>query len=600
MQKIMGAEQKLTDFANTILHRIKLAIDTNSALRNLSEWVSTYTKLNADTYFSFKDHEMQIDIINDTSARQFIQKCSQVGASELSARKSCGITAISKGAHIIYAFPSSKLAAKFSTSRIQPMIDFSPMLSQIRNKNAKGSEMIGLGTSFLHFGGTTGAATGAISIPASYVIIDELDFCDQEVVGKYESRLKHAKEDAYGHKGMVCKLSTPTIEDFGINKGFKTSDQKHYNVTCSCCETTFAPDYFRDIVIPGYTKNIIELTPEEVDSGNLNIDDAYMACPSCGNDVWEDLCDPSRRQWIAKNPGAITSGWQIHPWDVPKVNSIPSILRQMGGYNNIADYYNFAIGIPYSDKNNSFLLGVIESGNYAKWLESKPNDDYRKYCVGVDVGKTSHITVGFKDVNGKLNVVYMERYLARKEKLLGERVVELVKAFKSSSIVIDSAPDFSVIHYVAKKFPYKTVLACEYTGNKPKGKLSNIVPKIDDNVVSAYRTGVLNDFLVLHNSGNVLYPNKSESMTIDAEIKELKTNLTNIKKVRKLTDTGDYVETFVKTGKGNDHYAHSLTYLNIACTVLDDPETSGEKVISPVTVVPFTQKSLNYNNSRRY
>ena len=584
----MSNDKELITFARSVIDRLRLSVDTNSALGNLSEWVSTYTKLDADTYFSFKDHEMQEAIINDTSSRQVIQKCSQVGASELSARKSCGILAISKGVHLIYAFPSSRLAIKFSTSRIQPIIDSSPMLSQMRNKAAKGSEMLGLGSSFLHFGGTTGAATGAISIPASYVIIDELDFCDQEVVGKYESRLKHAKEDIHGRKGMVCKLSTPTIEDYGINKEFKKSDQKHYNVICDNCSTTFAPDYFRDIVIPGYEKNLIELTPEDVLSGSLDIKNAYMACPCCKKDVWEELCTPSKRKWVAKYPNAIVSGWQIHPWDVPKVNSIPSIIMQLTEFENIADYYNFAIGIPYADNNNSFLLGVIDEGSHSTWLTLKKESDFNHYCIGVDVGRTSHITVGYKDVTGKLHVTYMERFTATKEKPLGERVSEIIKVFRANTAVIDAMPDFSTVHHVAKKFPYKTILACEYSKSKPKGKLTNFVVDEDSNLVSAYRTGVIKDFLMLHNSGSVLYPNRHESMAIDREIKELKTNLTNLKKVKKLDQNGDDLEAFIKVGKGNDHYAHALTYLNMACNISSELTKSSSKNIAPVRVTSFT------------
>lgn len=584
---------ELIDSAKSVIDRMRLAVDTTSALANLAPWLCDYTKLDPDTYFSFKDHEMQIDMINDTNARQATQKCSQVGLSEGSFRKALGITAVSKAKHVMYVLPTRTFASKFSSSRIKPAIESSPMLSQMVNKNAKGSELMGIGTSFLHLGGTTGAATGAISVPATYIFVDELDFCDQVVVGKYESRLKHAPEDIHGRKGMVCYFSTPTVEDYGINKKFKQSDQKHYHVHCSNCETIvedpddawFEPDYFRDIVVPGYTKNLINLTPEDVNAGDLDIKNSYMKCPHCLSDVWDDLCDPKRRKWVAKFPDAIISGRQIHPWDVPKVNSIPSIIMQITEYENIADYYNFTIGIPFADKNNSFLLAPFENGKYSNWNEAKPHDAAGSYCIGVDVGRRAHIKIGRKDNTGKYHVEYMERFKASKEYLLGERIVELAKLFKARCIVIDAMPDFTTAQYVAKKMPFIIVLACEYTRAKPKGKLANYNVDTESNLVSAYRTGVLTDYLNAHNSGDYLYPNEGNSLKVKKEITELKLNLKNLKKVKKLDGEGEEVETFVKTGP--DHYGHTGSYLKMACDILGENLYSHDVPPAPVNITSF-------------
>ncbi len=586
----------LIDFAKNIIDRLTLSVDTNSAIGNLAPWLCDYTKLDADTFFSFKDHEMQIDIVNDTNARQAIQKCSQVGLSEGSSRKAIGITAISKAVHTMYVLPTRTFATKFATSRIKPVIDTSPMLASMVNKNAKGSELMGLGTSFMHLGGTTGAATGAISVPAKFIFIDELDFCDQEVVGKYESRLKHAPEDVHGRKGTVCKFSTPTLEDYGINKEFKKSDQKHYECHCSGCDEWFAPDYFRDIIIPNYfdkdgnAGKLIDLTPEDVESGELNIKDAYMRCPHCMADVWEDLCDPKRRKWVPKFPESISSGYQVHPWDVPKVNSIPSILMQLSEYENIADFYNFTVGIPFADKNNSFLLNPFEK-TFSHWLNAKAEGDRSRYCMGCDVGKTSNITIGKKDHTGKYHVVYLERYKASKELTLGERLVQLIKLFQCRSIVIDAAPDFTTAQYVAKKCPSRIVLACEYTKSKGKGKMANFTVDKDGNVVSAYRTGVLTDYLKAHNSGTFLYPNGNESMLIKDEIDEVKLNLKNTKKVKKIDNEGQDVEIFVKMGP--DHYAHSNSYFKIACDALGDSLLVEAGDAAPVAITAFkTQGTL--------
>lgn len=601
-------EPELIDFAKSIINRLRLSVDTNSALSNLAEWLCDYTKLDPDTMWSFKDHEMQIDIVNDTCSRQVVQKCSQVGLTNTSKRKALAITMISRAKHIIYVGPTSKWATRFAKTELHPTIQTSPILSDALNKDAKGTEVIGLSTSFIYLGGTTGATSGAISIPASYIFIDELDFCNQVNVGKYESRLKHAQMDANGTKGTISYFSTPTVEDFGVNLKFKMSDQKYYDVHCSSCSTWFTPDYFRDVVLPGFTDTVlnpksapgvygkmIDLTPEEVSAGVYNVSAAYMRCPHClekgiDHDIYEDLCDPKRRKWIAKNPTSIVSGRQVFPWDIPKVNTIPSIIMQLTGYENKADFINFTLGLPYSDKNNAFSMAPFACGNYAKWLYEKPDDLLAGMCIGVDVGRSANITVGYKKRTGQLHTCYFERFRGSKDKLLGDRIIELAKAFKARSIVIDGMPDFSTAQMVAAKLPSRIVLACEYTKTKPSKILCNYTYDEERHLVSAYRTGVLTDLLKLHNDGNIIYPNRNASESIKREIDEVKLNLANTKKIHRKDSDGEKVEWFVKTGP--DHYAHALSYLNVACDILGECQEMLIGIAAPINISSFKTQGV--------
>ena len=590
---------ELIDFSKTIIDRLRLSVDSTTALGNLSSWLCDYTKLDADTWWSFSDHEMQIDIVNDTCARQVVQKCSQVGLTNVSKRKALAITMISKAKHIMYVGPTSRWVSKFAKTELHPTIDTSPMLKGSLNKNAKGTEVIGLGSSFLHLGGTSGAATGAISVPASHVIIDELDFCKLEVVDMYESRLKHAAVDEHDRKGVMSYFSTPTVDDYGINAKFKASDQKYYDVHCSQCHTWYTPDYFRDIFLGGYTdtkdhegkyRKIRDLVPEDITTGGYDIAGAHMRCPHCLekgviHDIWPDMCNPKRRKWVAKNPSSIISGRQVFPWDLPKINTIPSLLVAMPSFsNNIANYYNFIIGIPYTDKNNSFMMGAFTCGKYSRWMDHLEDNTGRGYCIGVDVGRTSHIAVG-KRLGSELHVVYLERFKASKEKTLGERIVEIAKDFSSRAIVIDAMPDFTTAQYVARKLPSRIVLACEYTKSKPARKLSNIIANEEENVVSAYRTGVLTDYLKMHNNNEVVYPNPHTSRAVKREIDEVQMNLKNTKKLTKKDSDGEDIQWFVKNGP--DHYAHTISYLNIACRVLGDSSFAGVAPPPPMAVGSF-------------
>lgn len=553
----------MNELAQGIYNRINLAVNTAKGLAQMNSWLTKYTRLD-DRAFSFDDHEMQIDIVNDTNARVAVQKCSQIGLSELSARKCLGIAAMTKGTHIQYVMPTRTMATKFSSSRLSTIIETSPMLSNMASKTVKGTELKKIGSSFIHMGGTSGSATGAISVPAKYVIMDEVDFSDQTVLGKYESRLKHTGEDEHHRKGTIIKFSTPTVPDFGINIDFKDSDQKHYNVRCQHCEHDFAPDYFKDVVIPGFTKKIEDLAPADIKSGTLDIMNAYMACPECGGDVWDALCDPKRRHWVPKYPENIISGYQIHPWDVPNVNSIPSIMMQMPGYEVLSDFYNFTIGIPWVDNENSFNLERLESTTPCDWIDDGSGGGF---VMGVDIGKTSHITVGRRNVDGTEEVNYLERYtVAGDNEALYNRIVEVAKLFKVQCTVIDAAPDFTTALEVIKKLPLGTVYACEYTRNRSKTLEAIQLPTNPEDetefVAKVYRTGTLQDFLRAHNAGRIRYFPKNTSPVTRAEFTELFSHLKNTKKLRITNAEGHVEERFVNTG--DDHYTHSINYMRIA------------------------------------
>lgn len=584
---------ELNPLAQSFLDRLILALDSEAAYANMGNWLCNNTSIDGHR-FSFKDHEFQEAIVNDTSRRSVVRKCSQVGLSEASARLALGISGTSRSSHFIYIGPTSDWVRKFSSSRIETVIDESEVLTEMTKKGSQSVLLRKIGTSYLWFGGTKGN-TAAISIPAKRLWFDEYDFCDMKVAGQYESRIRHAPEcEVTKFKGWMTKFSTPTLPNFGVDIDFQQSDQKYYHVTCDCGHQ-FAPDFFRDVVIPNAPKGFDIATLRKEDLHHYDTDNAYIACPKCKKDVWEELCTPSKREWVAKYPDRVISGWQVSPWDAPKVNSMPSLFKQMAGYENIADFYNFSLGIPYEDNTNSFSTEpVMSPTGRCYWNEAGGSEGY---YMGVDVGRTSNIAIGTAKRNMKtgkirIDINYLERFKASIDKTLDVRVCELMRLFNVLCCVIDSQPDFTVINKVAAKFPGK-VFGCEYQESRPSDQtitkdskeLSNIRVKDDIAIVKAYRTGVLNDFMKLQNGGAIRYP-QFVSDAVKDECREVAKNLQNLKKVRRPDlKTGDTYETYIKLD-GNDHYCHTLSYLNIAVQIKGALIETGE-VPAPTTVMSF-------------
>src|SRR5574337_656036 len=209
-----------------------------------------------------------------------------------------------------------------------------------------------IGSNMLYIGGAH-SDSSAISIPAEVVINDEVDFSDATVIGKLSSRLRHAEMvDQYGQRGIRYLFSTPTVDGTGIDIPFLKGTQAYYFVKCERCNHWAAPDFRSDFVIPGFDGEARNFSRE--DAVGLDLTGAMIVCPSCRRDLQPSLLDAERRDWVEKYAGRPQKSYQVSPWDVPKYNTPSQIISQILDYPLKSDYYNFVLGIPYSDSTNTF------------------------------------------------------------------------------------------------------------------------------------------------------------------------------------------------------------------------------------------------------
>ncbi|MGD2065540.1 MAG: phage terminase large subunit family protein [Candidatus Bathyarchaeota archaeon] len=535
--------------------------DRASAMRQLSGWMTRNLKLNGRPY-SFKNHEMQKAIASDLHPRKYVKKCSQVGITELAFRITASIAAVAR-ARIIYIFPSAKFSLKMSNDRFWPIINESPILYGMQHSDSKSAEMRKLGNSTVYFSGASGT-TQAISIPATHLITDEKDFCDPTILGQYNSRLRHQEEDPVtGHKGSRLDFSTPTLPNYGISRDYEESDQKRYTVKCSKCNTTQAPDYYNDFIVPGYDHEIALFGVEHLSNPKYRIADAYVKCRKCGHDLWQDLLNPAQREWVARYPDRLMmSGYAISPIDVPRYNSVSSIFRQLAEY-TVQDHRNFVLGLEYEDKNNSFLMSIFDNYSDAKWVElaEAKTLTLSGIRIGVDIGKTSHLVV-FKRVSSKtIHLIHAAR-LHKDEGFIYTQIQEYIDAFNPEITVIDAQPDFSTAQAIVNDNSIGKAFGCEYHRGV-KGAYTYLDPNPDTGVVKADRSGTLSELMKLHNSGGIHYP-----VGIHEVNEEVRPHLKAIKKVMKPTEFGDAVS-FPKTGEP-DHYGHAMNYAYMADVMASD------------------------------
>ena len=117
----------MSDLFRHHLQRLESGASQATALSEVSKWISQNTFLNNKPY-SYVDHEYQQRIL-DSEAREInCRKCSQVGISELSIRRSLALCGMLNNFTVAYTLPTSGFAATVSKTRVSPVIQDSPYL----------------------------------------------------------------------------------------------------------------------------------------------------------------------------------------------------------------------------------------------------------------------------------------------------------------------------------------------------------------------------------------------------------------------------------------------------------------------------------------
>lgn len=536
-------------------------------LSHLAEWLIKNTKHPKDPNlpWSFKDHEFQIDILNDDAAWVVVRKCSQVGVSELTVRMILAMLAVLRNHTAIYTLPTAGFATKFAKSRFDPVVDDSRVLKELIDPDTDSSALKKIGSNFLYILGTYTQGS-AISIPADILVHDEVDFSDQQALTTFASRLGHAKNG-----GIRREFSTPTVNGFGISKTFEASSQNYRGVVCDNCHETVFPEFFQDVIVPGFEEELEKLERDDLNDPRYDFKNAFLSCPKCHQELkLNNLKDPEKRIWVPKHLGRDIHGYQVYPWDVSAINPVSRTLQQLSEYEKKADWVNFKIGLPFEDAESSFLREIMEANKIVGPRNPPPEEqqdaidkfDFPKGLVmGVDVGKVSNVLVGQPIGRNKLDIIWAERVRQTGDGALLKRLVFLTKWFGISKAVIDAGPDFTTAMAFVEAFMMGRVFANYYTRARSKNTLSHLQINEEEGIVTSVRTESFDLLAKKVNGGHIRFPKTAETpLVID--------HLDYLKRVETQNNQGDLVANWTATGP--DHYGHALNYCNIAANLLDD------------------------------
>lgn len=538
----MAAATMKDDF----LTRVKSGVRKRSMFGQMSTWMQENVVLNGKP-FSFKDHEFQIQIADETRS-MVCKKVAQVGLSQISVQKALGYTALTRGKHLIYVLPSAIFAVGFSKSRVDPVISESPNIRSKMNSGVDSAKLKQIGTSFIHFGGASNM-NQVISVPAEAIVTDEYNFCDPTVVTAYESRLGHAENG-----GVNSRFSTPTLPDFGVSKEIKQSTWARYLVKCPHCYAEVAPVFSEHVRIPGFDRPFSEFDRDVLEQYQSEIGYSFIACPACDSPLDKALGDATKRRWVEQYPGRDVAGYDVRPFDLFKYNPTSAVLKKVAKYKLIQDYYNFALGEDYLSAESQIIVENVKANMVVG------SEDAGKYDLqmGVDVGKTCHYMIGTK-VNNQTIIVKVGRlYLSDGD--LKAQILAVAKEYGVTDGVIDAMPDNNLSRGIFTDFEGDGVFYPAYYTENGDKNFNYWSVNEKENFLLINRTKACQTWVDRVNMGRVLWP---RSQTEEMEVAMLQ--LPNMKRMKNMEsenpEDGDF--NWVKAN-GNDHYFHAGLYLMAA------------------------------------
>jgi len=605
------------------LDRMGTAVDSRLGLAGALSWATRNTYIK-DKKFSLKGHEAQAAWFMggdqmEPHPKVSIIKPSQIGATEATIRMAVAFAACMKGANILYVMPTGKMAEKNSTVRIKPIIDSCPALNYGRG-TTQTTLLRQVGSSFVHLGGTQDSTGGAISTPAEAVILDEYDFMNMKIAGQYESRIRHATEfnipgTEDTMRGVLYRFSTPTLPGYGVDGLLQSSNGMRYMVKCGRCGTRQAPNFFDDVVIPGFDRPLSEFRGHYVGTPGVDISSAYLKCQKCGKKLHEELLAKDR-EWVAQRPGVLDHrGFETKPYDFYEFNDIPKILSQAKGGFSHGDWVNFVLGEAYEDGDQAFSLkGIDDKSIFTTERVAVENGERLQGCaVGCDVGATSDIVIGrvkvassgmpeevtvhewerFSPVHKTIDDVTLTGKFAEAfpEPELFDRLAYVQKKYNARSLVIDQLPDQTA----ALKVSAATWgLQAQYVSGG-FGTADLLAVDNDDRVAKVYRTKMLNHLLYLWQSGKIRLPKGWN----EKKIADLRRNMANVKKVvtRLEDNNGQPEEQWIKVASNEpDHFVHALLYMVVGAVA----KGASSGVYMPPAMSTFRPKGPSLGAGSRF
>jgi hypothetical protein len=445
------------------------------------------------------------------------------------------------GKSVLYVLPATNPdASDFSTSRFDPALELSPhladMFSDVQNVMHKRA-----GAANLFIRGSR-SRSQMKSLPVDLIVFDEVD----EMVQK---NITLAWERMSGRTNKLgLYISTPTVDDIGIDRLYKTSTCELFFFKCPHCGKWENLEWPDSMVICG-----------EV-STDPKVRDSHLICRKCKGilDHWTKSEWLKDGKWVPAHPDRNERGFHVNqlysptvaPWEIVK-----NYLLSRHSEADTQEFFNSKIGICYTAPDARLTDADLTAvrGDYPMSRRSSN----RFITMGVDVGVDLHYEVDEWTFRADaptpdINLLSSCRVVQTGKVKHFEQLDELMRNHQVSFCVIDRNPETRKAREFCLRWPHRAAMCLYIRGVSSK----NILYDMIDQSVKVDRTSWMDLALGRVRAGRIQLP----ADTPFEYTEHLKAPVRSYSKDK----TGNPVSSYVTGENVADHHAHSRVYAEIA------------------------------------
>uniref|UniRef100_A0A6M3K0M2 Putative terminase n=1 Tax=viral metagenome TaxID=1070528 RepID=A0A6M3K0M2_9ZZZZ len=435
--------------------------------------------------------------------------------------------------NVLYVFPGEPLRNLFAGDRIAPSLHLTKAYRKMvegsawrvgKGKAAEAAMMRQIGSGTVALVGSN-APSSFKSFPADAAIIEEVDECDQENLKRVPDRFGASE---FRH---IWQIGNPSLEDFGIDKLYKTGDQKRWFLKCGACNESQVLDWFENVVRE-VSENVYESR-----SGN-----GYeVVCRKCARPL--DRLGPG--EWVATYPDKKVSSYTVSKLFSGSVPIEELFERFEDGLFDLGSrqvFYNADLGVPYTPKGAKLTDDLIR-----KAVRDFPRKSTGDDCViGIDVGGLLHCVV-LNRQGQAIEVVALRDF---------DELDRLMAAYDATAI-IDGRPEARKAREFSDAHNGR-VWICDRYDAVPKA----IAWKLDENnrTIAIDRTASMDASHAALLREAITFPADAESIEDQAGSRFFE----QLKATTRVFDPARRIHVWTK---GVDHWRHALNLANVALEV---------------------------------
>ena len=510
---------------------IELASPATRAISDpLAEWALRKIRLDGRP-FRFEGHEYLRALYNDTAQHIVLSKAAQIGGTTWGILRT--LHACLSGLNVIYFFPTRTDVLEFSKSRVGPLLGDNPFLARhMTDTDTAGLKRIG--DAYLYLRGMK-SSVGMKSVPADMIIFDELDEATPDARALAWERISHSDFK------RVIELSNPSLPGYGIDEQYEKSDQRHWTLKCSSCNTWTALEREFPTKLGQEVRIILQR-----DDGTY-----YRACPKCSDEL-----DLSKGEWVADFPDRSIHGYRVSQLFSSKVDP-GEILTEYRTTRHPDRFFNLKIGVPWADLEHKLDPATVLSlvGDVADW-----EDGDHACAMGVDTGKDLHVVILRKDLRGRKPPVLL--YLRVCPDF--ENLDDLMERYRVWKCVIDGLPETHKTRDFARSHWGKVYMCFFNQGQRGSARWERKEKTVQINRTEALDASraIIREKGIVISRGATHLQEFARHMSCDAKV------------LVEDPDTGAKRYKYIRVG-GEDHFSLAFTYACMALSKTTVPVVVG-------------------------